>query len=34
MLMVASLFKLLVLGITATLLLIMVDDWFDNGGFR
>lgn len=27
-------FKLLTLAVTATLLFIMADDWFDNGGFR
>lgn len=33
--MIAATFcKLLVLGVTGTLLLIMIDDWFDDGGFQ
>lgn len=34
MLSAAIIFKLIVIGITAAILLTMADDWFDNGGFR
>lgn len=34
MLMAATIFKLIIVGVTAALLFAMADDWFDNGGFR
>lgn len=34
MLMAATVFKLIVIGVTASIIIAMADDWFDNGGFR
>lgn len=34
MLMLAAIFKMIIIAVTASLLFIMADDWFDNGGFR
>lgn len=34
MLAIAAVLKLLIIGVTATLLFIMADDWFDNGGLH
>lgn len=34
MLMLSAIFKLLIIGATATLLFIMADDWFDDGGLH